>query len=197
MNRVLFPMYLTKWNAGFYANQLQIATGLHFLKKENTNTKIMVSVGCSRTVLKLLVTIKICIDQWQVIRTVLMDGVSNRYLHQWMVQKRNFQYIKYRYETFTIISGADYVNINKACLPYYTDIHSGWSQVTFEFCVQKCKESDLCMFANWKNENGVCQLSQANCILQDTTPTNGIDSIWKKSRFQNFNSYIGFYVCPN
>ena len=89
MNRVLFPMYLTKWNAGFYANQLQIATGLHFLKKENTNTKIMVSVGCSRTVLKLLVTIKICIDQWQVIRTVLMDGVSNRYLHQWMVQKRN------------------------------------------------------------------------------------------------------------
>ena len=126
-----------------------------------------------------------------------MDGVSNRYLHQWMVQKRNSQYIKYRYETFTIISGADYININKACLPYYTDIHSGWSQVTFEFCVQKCKESDLCMFANWKNENGVCQLSQANCILQDTTPTNGIDSIWKKSRFQNFNYHIGFYACPN
>ena len=53
-------MHGTKWNAGFYVNQIKNVIGLLFLKMENINTKTIVSVGCSRTVLKLLILTKIC-----------------------------------------------------------------------------------------------------------------------------------------
>ena len=78
------------------------------------------------------------------------------------------------------------IYLNKVCRPYYTQIHGGWPKVTFEFCVQKCKESESCEFANWQSQDlnvGLCHLSRPNCVVTSTNPDSGLDRLWQKSKF--------------
>ena len=87
------------------------------------------------------------------------------------------------------------IDLNKECLPYYTHIHGGWPKVTFEFCVQKCKESESCGFANWQSSDlhvGQCQLSKANCVVTTTNRESGLDRLWQKSKFLKYFSTFQF-----
>ena len=97
------------------------------------------------------------------------------------------------------VSGGENVYVNKSCLPYYTQVHGGWLEVTFEFCVQKCKESDLCTYANWNKhidfpnlDIGHCQLSRKDCYIKETVPDT-LERLWEKSKFLKNLHYSNEY----
>ena len=59
-------------------------------------------------------------------------------------------------------------------------------KVTFDYCVYKCRQSEICEFATWEKSStylGHCQLSKADCASEDTHDLKF--KLWQKSKFLN------------
>ena len=61
------------------------------------------------------------------------------------------------------------------------------AEVTFEYCVQKCQQTEVCEFATWikktdSSDLGQCQLSDYDCDMKDTTDRI-LYKLWQKSKF--------------
>ena len=98
----------------------------------------------------------------------------------------------YNYSNFSkFVSGAKILN-NKTCDIYYAPIPNrsdlSMAKTTFEYCVQKCQQSELCEFATWKRKLdssniGQCQLSNWYCDMKDIHNGPLLYKLWQKSKF--------------